>query len=351
MSLPKLQTILPSAALLLLLPVSTAFSADSPGATTQDSSKKRTERVKTFLMRSSDDVSKSLIFVSGTIALLNEQVEASAGREPDSQPDERLALLEWYQRYADCLKGMSAELDIAVGNYYSGPKAGAEWIAWHKELAQDYRESAGELSRTMRRIKGEKEKTEARMQKLSTAVAERRVLVDRDDLELAHELWPATYRVSYDHPEATYKELTDGEVLRLRNELRSLDEQQKYFECLTELGKYEQGWLDIKTDDSAKLSELATVIGGDDPGAVVFAIKETMRTYDADIAALKRKSDELNKKIQAITRTGTLKTLDRLEELSRYYEQMKSRCDRHIGWLKGQIGNYQADLVEISKEL
>jgi hypothetical protein len=351
MHLLKRQAIIPFLAMLLLFPVSTAFSADSTGAAPRDSSKKRIEQVKAFLMRSSDEMSRSLIYANGTIALLKEQTEAVAGREPDSNPDERLALLEWYQRYADCLKGMSAELDITVGNYYSGPKAGAEWIDWYEELARDYRESAGELGRTALRIKGEKDKTEARMQKLSTAVTERRVLVDMKDLELAHELWPATYRVSYDRPESTFRELTDEEVLRLRNELRSLGEQQKYFECLTELGKYEQGWLDIKTDDSAKLSELANVIGGDDPGAVIFAIKGTIRTYDADIAALKRKSAELDKKIQAITRTGTLKTLDRLEELSRYYEQMKSRCDRHIDWLKGQIGNYQADLVEISKEL
>jgi hypothetical protein len=43
--------------------------------------------------------------------------------------------------------------------------------------------------------------------------------------------------------------------------------------------------------------------------------------------------------------------LDRLEELSRYYEQMKSRFDRHADWLRGQIGSYQADLIEIGKEL
>ncbi len=351
MNFLKLKAILLFLALLLLLPVTTAFSAEPSGTTPQDSSKKRIERVKAFLMRSSEEASKNLIFVNGTIAMLKEQAEAAAGREADSNQDERLALLEWYQQYAGCLKEMSAELDITVGNYYSNPKAGAEWTGWYEELARDYRETAGKLGRTMQRIKEGKEKTETRMQKLNTAVEERRVLVDKNDLDLAHELWPSTYRVSYDRPEATYRELTDENVLRLRNELRALGERQKYFECLTEFGKYEQVWLDIKAEDSAKLSHLAGVIGGDDPGAVVFAIKGIIRTYDADIVALKGKSGELDKKSQAITRTGTLKTLDRLEELSRYYEQMKSRCDRQIDWLKGQIGSYQADLVEISREL
>lgn len=350
MHFTKLQTTLFFIALFLLLPGSTAIRAESPGTIPKDSSKKRIERIKSFLLRSSDEMSRSLTFANGITALLKEQTEAESGREPDRKQDERLALFEWYQRYADWLKGMSAELDVNVSNYFSRPKAGSEWIAWYEEVTRDYRSSAGELSGTVQKLEGEKKKTEARMQKLNTAVAERRVLVDKGDLELAHELWP-TYRVSNDRPEATYKELTDEEVLHLRNELRSLGERQKYFECLVELAKYEQGWLDIKTQDSAKLSDIAEVIGSDDPGAVIYAIKGAMRTYEADIALLKRRSGELDAKIQGITRTGTLKTLDRLEELSRYYEQMKSRYDRHIDWLRGQIGSYQADLIEIGKEL
>lgn len=350
MRFPKLQAILPFLALLLLIPASTSFGADSPGTILQDSSKKRIERVKAFLLKSTDEISRSLTFANATTALLKEQSEAAAGRAPDSKPDERLALLEWYQRYADMLKEMFAELDITVSNSYSRPKAGHEWIAWYEDLAKDYRRSAGELGGTVQKLDGEKKKIEARMQKLNTAVVERRILVDRDDLELAHELWP-TYRVSNDRPKATYKDLTDEEVLRLRSELSSLGEQQKYFDCLTELGKYEQDWLDIKAEDSVKLSLIARVIGGDDPGAAIYAIKGALRTYESDIAALKRGSGELDAKSRGITRSGTLKTLDRLEELSRYYEQMKSRFDRHVDWLRGQIGSYQADLMEISKEL
>jgi hypothetical protein len=350
MNIIKLQKILPILALLLLFPISSAVSAETPGATPQDSSKKRIERVKAFLLRSTEEQNRSLTYVNGAIALLKEQTEAGAGRERDYKANERLALFEWYQRYADRLKEMSAELDADVSNYFSRPKAGAEWSTWYEELAQDYRKSAGELSQTVQKLEEKKKMIETRIQKLNTAVMERRVLVDKGDLELARELWP-TYRVAYGHPEVTYKELTDEEVLRLRDELISLGERQKYFECLTELGKYEQVWLDIKAEDSSKLSELAEVVGSNDPGAVISAIKGSMKTYEADIAALKRRSGELDTKMRGITRTGTLKTLDRLEELSRYYEQMKSRFDRHNEWLKVQIGSYQADLVELGKEL
>ena len=350
MHFPKLQTILHISAMLFLFTASAAIAADPPGNILQESSKKRIERGKTFLLRSSDDLSRTLSFVNESIALLNEQIDAAASREPDSNPDERLALLEWYQKYADWLTGMSAELDLDVSNYFSGQKAGAGWPALYDELAKGCRKRAGELGATVQKLEGDKKKIEARMQKLNTAVVERRILVDKDDLELARELWP-TYRFPYDRREATYKELSDEEVLYFRNQLRPLGEQQKYFECLAELGKYEQGWLDIKAEEFAKLSEIAEVIRGNDPNPVIYAFRGAIRTYEADIAALKRRSGELDAKIHGITRTGSLKALDRLEELSRYYEKMKNRYERHIEWLRGQIGSYQADLIEISKEL
>ncbi len=350
MHFPKLQTIFPFLVVLLLFPASTAIAADSPTAVPPDSVKKRIEREKTFLLRTADELNLTLALMKETADLLIGQVEAGAGREPERKTDERLAILDWYQRYAEWLKGMSAELDQDLSSYFAKQKLSPGWTVRYEELAKGSRELAGELDGTVRNLEGEKKKIEARMQKLNTAVVERRVLVDKDDMELARELWP-TYRVSYDRREAIYKELSEDEVLYFRNELRSLAEQQKYFECLTELGRYEQGWLDIKTEDFTKLSEMAKVIGGDDPSAVAYAFRGAIRTYEADVASLKRRSAELKAKIHGITRTGSLRTLDRLEELSLYYEQMKSRYDRYIEWLKAQIGSYQGDLIEIGKEL
>jgi hypothetical protein len=310
--------------------------------------KKRIDREKTFLLRSSDELNRTQAFVNETIAVLTEQVEAAAGRDSDN--NERLALLDWYQRYAEWLQGMSAEVELDVSNYYSRQKAGSEWPARYEELAEGCRKSAGELGGIVRKLDGERQRIETRMQKVNTAVVERRVLVDKDDLELARELWPS-YKVSYERREAIYKELTDDEVLRLQNELRRLGEQQKYFECLAELGRYEQAWLNIKAGDFAKLNEIARVLGGDDAVAAASAYRSAIRTYEADAAALTRKSAELDAKLRAVVRTGSLKTLDRLEELSRYYEKMKNRYGRQVEWLKGQIGSCQADLVELGREL
>lgn len=345
---PKPQWIRLFTAVLLLLPLSVAIAADVPGTRWQDSSKKRIEREKAFLLRSADDLGRSLAYVGETIVVLNGQVEAAASREPENKAKERRGLLEWYQRYADSFRGMSAEFDLEVNNYFSRQQAGAGWTDRHEELARGFRKFADELVGIMQKLDGEKKKIEARVQKLNKAVTERRILVDKDDLELARELWP-TYRSS-DHREAVYKDLSDAEVFYLRNELRSLGEQQQYFESLSELGSYEEGWLIIKVEEFTKLHDMARVISGDDPGRVASAVRDTVRIYEADMAALTRRSNEIDAKIHGIAKTGTLRMLDRLEELSRYYEDMKSRYDRHREWLGAQIGSYQADLVELGKE-
>ncbi len=348
MYLLKSHGVLSCTAVLLLLPLSVASAADAPGVRWQDSSKKRIEREKVFLLRSADDLGRSLAYVSETIVVLNGQVEAAASREPENKAKERRGLLKWYQRYADSLRGMSAEFDLEVNNYFSRHQAGAGWTDLHEELAKGFRKLADELGGIMQKLDGEKKNIEARMQKLNKAVTERRILVDKDDLKLARELWP-TYRFS-DHREAVYKDLSDAEVFYLRNELRSLGEKQQYFESLSELGSYEEGWLIIKTDEFTKLHEMARVIGGDDPGRVVSAVRGTVKTYEANMAALTSRSSEIDATIHGIAKTGTLRMLDRLDELSRYYEDMKSRYDRHREWLGAQIGSYQADLVELGKE-
>jgi hypothetical protein len=125
----------------------------------------------------------------------------------------------------------------------------------------------------------------------------------------------------------------------------------KYLESLSELERYEDGWLVMKIEEFRSLQELARVIGNDEPVRLVSAVRSTIKTYEADRAALKNMSGVIDARIHDITRTGTLRMLDRQEELSRYYENMKNRYERHRDWLGTQIGSYQADLIELGKEL
>lgn len=112
---------------------------------------------------------------------------------------------------------------------------------------------ARELSGTARRLEGERSRIAARMQKLTNVMAERRLLVNRSNLELARELWPGAYRKSYRKRKAVYRDLTEENMLYLQDNMALLEDQRKYYDVLIELGKYEQDWLQMKARDFSKL--------------------------------------------------------------------------------------------------
>ncbi len=188
------------------------------------------------------------------------------------------------------------------------------------------------------------------MQRLNRAVLERRIPVEKNDLELAKELRPTNRdRRPSDKREAVYRELANDEVEWFRMELRSLGDQRTYLSGLSELSQYELNWMSMKFEDSAFLDALGSVIGSETTGPIADASRGIIKTYESDVKLLKRSVDEIKGKLHGMTRTGSLKTLDRLEELSRHYEKIKTRYERHIEWLKGQIGGYRADLIALDK--
>jgi hypothetical protein len=219
-----------------------------------------------------------------------------------------------------------------------------------QELEKGSRKMAGELSGTVRRLEGERSRIGARMQKLRSVIAERRLLVNKSNLELARELWPGAYRKSNPKRKAVYRDLTEEKILYLQDNKVLLEDRQKYYDVLIELGKYEQDWLHMKTQDFSRLATIARAIARDDRAGTVRAFRSAVRTYKADIAALKTRVTGLEAKRNGMNKAGSLKTYERLEELSRYYEMMERRDERQIEWLNGQIGSYQADIVELGRK-
>jgi len=345
----RLQKILGLMAVPLLLASSVVFATNAPvRATPKDADQKKAERKKIFLLRSADEVNWSLFFAHETSDVLTEQIRAAAGHEPEIKVNERAVLLKWYRHYADWLSGISDEIQLDIRDYYSGKRT-ASWVKRSQELDKVSRKMARELSGFVRRLEWERSRIEVRMQKLRTAVAERRVLVNKNNLELARELWPGAYRRSYGRRKAVYRDLTEKKILHLQNNLRMLADQQQYYDVLIELGKYEQSWLHIKERDFSKLADIARTIARDDPDETVRDFRSAVRTYKADIAALKKITAELEAKLHGMTEAGSLQTFERLQELARYYEMMKSRYERQIEWLNGQIESYEADFDETGK--
>lgn len=97
----------------------------------------------------------------------------------------------------------------------------------------------------------------------------------------------------------------------------------------------------IGVDNEDRLAEQM-----DSSGAISYI---TTVTYTLT-SLLERRVGEVKGNIAGIARTGSLKTLDRLRDLTDYQEKMKFRFERHIDWLQGQIGSFQADLVELERE-
>jgi hypothetical protein len=336
-------------ALPLLLALSVA-GATPVCASPKKADQARFERRKTFLLRSADEVSWSLIFTNDAIDVLTGQIKTAAGHEPEIKVDERAALLKWYQHYADWLGSVSDDIQSDMACYFSGKRI-ALWAKGSQELEKGSGKMLGDLSGTVRRLEGERRKIAARMQKLRTAVEERRLLVNRSNLELAREIWPGAYRKSYRKRKAVYRVLTDKKIQYVQNKLILLEDQQKYYDVLIELGKYEQDWLHIKARDFSKLADIARAMARDDQAGTVRAFRSAVRTYKADIPALKKREAELETKLNSMTKTGSFKTYERLQELSVYYEMMKSRYERQIEWLNGRIESYQADFVEMGRKL
>ncbi len=301
-------------------------------------------------MRSADEVNWSLIFTNDAIDVLSGQIKAAAGHEPEIKVDERAALLKWYQHYADWLSSISDEIQSDMARFFSGKRI-ASWAKCSQELEKGSRKMVGELSGTVRRLKGERRKIAARMQKLRTAVEERRLLVNKSNLELAREIWPGAYQKSYHRRKAVYRVLTEKKIQSVQNKLISLEDQQKYYDVLIELGKYEQDWLHIKARDFSRLANIARVMARDNQAGTVRAFRSAVRTYKADIPALKKRETGLETKLNGMTKTGSLETYERLEELSGYYEMMKSRYERQIKWLNDRIESYHADFVEMGRKL
>ncbi len=330
-----------SVSLLLVLSVAAVFSTLSY-ADPKKEKHTRTEQTRVFLVRSADEISWSLIFANEAVDVITEQIQAAAGHEPEIKVDERAALLKWHQHYRDWLGSISDDAQADLAGYFSGKRT-QSWMKRSRNLDKESRKLGGELRGTIRRMTGERNAIEARLQKIRTAVEERRILVNKKNLKLVRELWPGAYRKSYRPRKPFYRTLSDDNILFLQDAARSLEDQQKYYDVLIELGKYEQDWLHIMSRDFSKLAAIARAMSRHDQSGILRASKSAVRTYNADIAALMKRLTELETKLEDTQNTGSIKTYERLQEQSRYYEMLKSRYERQIEWYTGQIESYQAD--------
>jgi hypothetical protein len=218
-------------------------------------------------------------------------------------------------------------------------------------MAKEYSRLAKQLAGKVFLLEKTRDKIKARIQELRLILENHEILVEQEKQRKGTEqLQPGRDRSANDR-EARFKILSDIEAGLLRSELRMLGEMPQHFEVLIELGRYELHWLSLKAADSDALNVVAKVIGSDALAPIEDAYSGAIRTYEFDISSLRKKIEDVDRKRSGIVRTGTLTTLERLEELSEQYGTLKVRCEHHIDWLGEQISGYRADLVLLGKEI
>jgi hypothetical protein len=328
--------------LALLLAPAVAF----PGAVS-DPVKKRIAREKQFLQRAVEELDKSHSYVQNTIRGLEKQLDALEMLEPARREIDLREFHDWYRDYANWLKENAAAFEADLSRAYSSEPARRGWTDRYDEMAKGYSRLAKQLSGKVFLLEKTRDKMKARIQELQLILENHEILVEQEKQRKGQ---PDRDRTLNDR-EARFKVLSEEEARLLRSELRMLGEMPQHLEVLIELGRYELHWLSLKAADSETLNVVAKVIGSDALVPIEDAYNGVIRTYDFDISSLKRMKEDIDRKRSGIVRTGTLATLERLEELSEYYGALKTRCDHHIDWLGEQISGYRADLVLLGKEI
>ncbi len=327
------------------------------GTDTSDLRELEIGRHKRFLNRAIDEIDMSLLYIKEDIRGLDKQIDAIELFEPVHREWELRDLDDWHRNYADWLSGKSAEFEKDLERYYTHDEPGTVWVDRYAEMQELYEELSRQLGLILKsavKRRGMFEELLLRKKSLLERIGweeddeeirdgrgEKRKVGDRGKEKKGKKEKKKKKR--------SKKNKRDDAVRRaqLENEIRSLGDILNHYAVLIEKGKGMQGWVAMKASDCGPLNDVAQAITGSRLSSVERSYERIIRAYERDIATIRRKLEAIDRKRSRITPVGTLRTLDRMDELSAHYEQMRSRYEHHVAWLKVQIGAYRAELTEI----
>ena len=338
---------------MLLAPAS--FAAETPkSADSSDLAKKRIERERQFLYRSVEDLNKSQGYVQATVRGLEKQIDAVDAVEPSRKEKDIASFLEWYRSYTEWLGSNLAEVEADLSRAYSDEQGGIVQPERFYSLVEGYARLGSQLEEQLFRLDKLNDRTIQRIENLRTAleyVTSVAFIEERNREKKQHEQgndpWNNQRR---DELYERYKNTTDIEIAMMQREQKNLDELQKHFLVLIEMGRMELSWITRKTGDYDALGRLASAINRNTPASIEEASNRVAKLYDSDIVYFKKKTEEISRARSRVVPTGSMRALDSMEELSENYGQMKSRYEHHITWLAEQAGAYQADVIELRKD-
>jgi hypothetical protein len=339
---------------IMILPtlwVPASFGADTPKSVeASKSAQRRTERERQFLYRAVEDLNRSQGYVQATIGGLEKQIDAADILEPSRREKDVGSFLEWYRSYAEWLGNNLVDIEADLSRSYSEERGTIVQPERCYSLVDGYTRLGTQLEEQVSHLDKLNDKTLQQIAGLRLALeyVTSVAFLEERNREKKQSLQGNDQR-KYERYER-YKDITDIEIAMMQRELKNLDELQKHFLVLLEMGRMELSWISRKIADYDALGRLAGVVGRDAPGSIEDASNRVIKLYGSDISYFKKKADDISLSRSRVVPSGSLKSLDRVEELSENYDQMKNRYDRHISWLAEQAGAYRADIIVLRKD-
>ncbi len=343
-------------AVLLIMTVSAAWAPNAGGAdapTRFDASaraKRRIERERRFLYSAVDELHRSREYVLATMRALEKQADAVDSLEPPGRERDLRSYLEWYHAYLEWLQDNIMDFEADLSGVYSDEQEAGVNPDRYSSLVEGCTQLGSQLGESVAYLEKLNDRTERQIGGLRLAleyISSAAFLEERNRGNKQSK--PGTDR-RRDETFERYKDITDVEIMQMQLELKNLMELQKHYAVLIEMGRMELSWLGRKTGDYEALGRLAMAVSRDAAVSIEEASNQMIKLYESDIVYFNRKVDDISRARSRIVPAGTLKTLDRMEELAGNYGRMKSRYERHMTWLAEQAGAYRADLIELGKE-
>lgn len=308
-----------------------------------DSVKKTIDRETRFLNRAIDDVNQLILYISEDIKGLEKQIDAIALFEPQQRENDLREILELYRNYDDRLKGFLIEFQADLAGYYTGEK-GLGWMSRYEEMEKVYREVEGRLKENVRDFESSKAEIEAELRQMGIELLK---LEKLKQIEKKLDEKEEKQIIKAKKTEEKENGHIDFQIFALLNSIRELKDMVKHFDVLIQKGNDELDWISMKARDCAVLNKAASGIRSMDIINLEHLYGGVIKNYESDINQLRRKIERIDIKRTNVAGVGTLKELDRSKELLEHLENFRSRYERHLNWLKVQIGSYEADLTEI----
>jgi hypothetical protein len=345
-------------AMMLMLSAPVAFASDvSKNIDPSETAKRQAERERQFLFRSVEDLNRSQQYVQAAIRALEKQIAAVDFLDTANRQQDLASLLEWYRSYAELLSASQAGVEADLANAYSDDPEQSVQPERYRSLAEGYSRLAGQLEDLLTLLDKLFKTTQVRIDELKSVLLYITSAEFNDERQRekkpspqgndrgADRVRPRSNNEMYER----YREITDLQIAIMAQDLKTLEEMQLHFLVVFETSRLEQSWIMRKTGDYSALAQLASAVSRGAPPLIEDASSRMIQRYDADIAYFKRKSEEISKERSRIVPSGSMTTLDRLQEMSDTYDLMKSRYERHMIWLAEQAGAYRADIIQLRK--